>query len=183
MVKSTLVSAVPNVSFREPRKRQDYPRFADKGPQGGNDSLTLMILLLSLSVITKFEHRLRCVAATGSGRGLHESSVLPTTLVWLGQDREPVVQMRKPRPGEAQPLALSHRADKGDIWGSLQSLTRVQLSCQNQDGPAACLPLAQTSSDDLLPGPALPNVRPGSVICVPDCALLRSGNTARRSQC
>lgn len=54
----------------------------------------------------------------------------------------------------------------------------VMLSEQHES--AAYLLRAQTSSENMLPGPALPNVSPGSILCAPDGAFLRSGKLGRQ---
>lgn len=52
--------------------------------------------------------------------------------------------------------------------------------CHTQGKTPVCLLLGQRSSQNLLTVPALPNTGSGSVICVSDCAVLQSGNTARQ---
>ena len=66
------------------------------------------------------------------------------------------------------------------MWDSLLSLNEVQLWYHTQGKTPVCLLLGQRSYQNLLTVPALPNIGSGSVICVSDCAVLQSGNTARQ---
>ena len=66
------------------------------------------------------------------------------------------------------------------MWDSLLSLNEVKLWYHTQGKTPVCLLLGQRSYQNLLTVPALPNIGSGSVICVSDCAVLQSGNTARQ---